>query len=42
MRILAVISGDYGARHVDNIRTRGPQEWKLESWDAPKIGRAHV
>jgi hypothetical protein len=35
MRILAVISGDYGARHVENIRTHGPQEWIVESWDAP-------
>jgi len=37
MRILAVISGDYGARHVDNIRARGPKEWIIESWDAPTI-----
>jgi hypothetical protein len=35
MRILAVISGDYGARHVENIRTHGPQKWSLKSWDAP-------
>jgi hypothetical protein len=37
MRILAVISGDYGTRHVENIRTRGPKEWAVESWDAPTI-----
>jgi hypothetical protein len=37
MRILAVISGDYGARHVENIRARGPKEWQIESWDAPTI-----
>ena len=37
MRILAVISGDYGARHVENIRTRGPQSWEIESWNAPTI-----
>lgn len=37
MRILAVISGDYGARHVDNIRARGPKDWQIESWDAPTI-----
>jgi hypothetical protein len=35
MRILAVISGDYGARHVNNIREHGPNEWVIESWDAP-------
>jgi hypothetical protein len=35
MRILAVISGDYGARHVDNISKHGPQDWEIESWGAP-------
>ena len=35
MHILAVITGDYGARHVDNIREHGPEEWQIESWDAP-------
>lgn len=35
MRILAVITGDYGARHVQNISTHGPKEWSIESWDAP-------
>jgi hypothetical protein len=37
MRILAVISGDYGARHVENIRKRGPDDWTVESWDAPTL-----
>ena len=37
MRILAVITGDYGARHVDNIRANGPKEWQVESWDAPTL-----
>jgi hypothetical protein len=37
MRILAVISGDYGVRHVDNIRKRGPQDWDVASWDAPTL-----
>ena len=35
MRILAIISGDYGQRHVDNIRARGPAEWQVEVWRAP-------
>jgi hypothetical protein len=35
MRILAVISGDYGARHVQNISAHGPKEWTIESWNAP-------
>jgi len=37
MRILAVISGEYGQRHVDNIRRHGPQEWDLEVWRAPAV-----
>jgi len=35
MRILAIVSGAYGRRHVKNIRTHGPQEWELNSWQAP-------
>ena len=35
MRILAIITGDYGARHVQNISTHGPKEWTIESWNAP-------
>jgi hypothetical protein len=37
MRILAIISGDYGIRHVENIRTNGPQEWVINTWKAPSI-----
>jgi hypothetical protein len=37
MRILALISGEYGARHVENIQKRAPQDWSITSWDAPKI-----
>lgn len=37
MRILAVISGDYGIRHVNNIRNRGPAEWEISTWTAPAI-----
>lgn len=35
MRILAVVSGDYGRRHVDNIRTNGPTDWQVLTWQAP-------
>jgi hypothetical protein len=35
MRILAIISGEYGRRHVENIRAHGPAEWTLEVWQAP-------
>jgi hypothetical protein len=35
MRILAIITGEYGQRHVDNIRTHGPKDWRIEVWRAP-------
>ena len=35
MRILAVISGEYGRRHAENIRSHGPEEWEIEIWQAP-------
>jgi hypothetical protein len=37
MHILAIISGDYGRRHVDNIRAHGPHDWQLEVWQAPQV-----
>lgn len=37
MRILAIISGEYGARHVANIRQHGPQGWGVETWRAPAV-----
>jgi hypothetical protein len=35
MRILAIISGEYGARHVANLRENGPAHWEIETWMAP-------
>jgi hypothetical protein len=35
MKILAIISGEYGVRHVDNLRANAPQGWSVESWKAP-------
>lgn len=37
MNILAIISGEYGLRHVKNIQNHGPKEWNLTTWDAPKV-----
>jgi thymidylate synthase len=37
MRILAIISGEYGERHVANIQAQGPQTWQIEVWRAPAI-----
>ena len=35
MRILAIITGEYGQRHVDNIRSYAPDEWEIQVWRAP-------
>lgn len=37
MRLLAVVSGEYGYRHADNIKQTGPAHWTLEKWQAPGI-----
>jgi hypothetical protein len=37
MRILAIITGEYGQRHVDNIRAHGPADWQIEVWRAPAV-----
>jgi hypothetical protein len=35
MRILAIISGEYGVRHVGNLRAHCPNGWCIETWKAP-------
>lgn len=37
MRILAIISGEYGSRHVSNIQAHGPAHWQITVWQAPAI-----
>ena len=37
MKILAVISGEYGKRHVRNIREFGPKSWEIETWQTPPV-----
>lgn len=37
MKILAIISGDYGRRHVDNVRSHAPDTWSVETWLAPTV-----
>ncbi len=37
MRILAVISGEYGQRHIDNVVAYGPSTWTVEIWQAPAV-----
>ncbi len=35
MHILVIVSGEYGKRHVQNIRQFGPSSWQIETWQAP-------
>ena len=35
MRILGVITGQYGERHVSNVRQHAPEAWTIEQWRAP-------
>jgi hypothetical protein len=35
MKILAVVSGEFGRRKARIIREHGPQEWELHEWTAP-------
>ena len=37
MQILAIISGEYGQRHVENIKAHGPEIWSVGTWRAPAI-----
>ena len=37
MRILAIVSGEYGERMVANIRAHGPADWVTEVWRAPAV-----
>jgi thymidylate synthase len=35
VRILGVITGEYGERHIENVREHAPPEWTVEVWRAP-------
>jgi hypothetical protein len=37
VRILAIISGEYGSRHVANVRAHAPASWSIETWRAPAV-----
>ncbi len=37
MQILAIISGEYGQRHIDNVRKYGPDTWHINIWTAPAV-----
>ena len=35
MRILAVVSGEFGRRFAHNVREYGPKSWTVNAWTAP-------
>ena len=35
MQILAIVTGEFGHRNVRNIRANAPDNWSLETWQAP-------
>jgi hypothetical protein len=35
MNILAIVSGEYGNRHVRNIKEHGPNTWQINIWQTP-------
>ena len=35
MKILAIVSGEYGKRHVRNIKEHGPEHWEINTWQTP-------
>ena len=37
MKVLAIVSGEYGIRHVANIKKNGPAGWSLQTWEPPRI-----
>ncbi len=37
MRILAIVTGEYGHRHVANLREHCPSDWSVEVWKAPAV-----
>jgi hypothetical protein len=36
MRILVLKTGDYGQRHIDNLREHRPDHWSVDSWQTPR------
>lgn len=37
MRILVLVTGEYGRRHVENLHAHAPEAWHIEAWDAPRL-----
>ena len=37
MRILVVLTGEYGRRHAANVRAHCPPDWEVAEWRAPTL-----
>ncbi len=37
MRILVIYQGEYGKRHLENIRRHAPSDWIIEAWQSPGV-----
>ena len=37
MKILAIVTGEYGNRHVRNITEHGPKNWEINTWKTPPV-----
>lgn len=37
MRVLIIVSGEYGRRHAANVRDHAPATWQVEVWQAPAV-----
>ncbi len=37
MRILVLVTGEYGWRHVENLRQHRPAGWEIAAWETPRI-----
>lgn len=37
MRLLVLVTGEYGWRHVRNMQEHAPSTWKIATWETPKF-----
>jgi len=37
MRLLAIVSGEYGQRHLKNLQEHGPRTWEFHTWKSPPV-----
>ena len=37
MQILVLVTGEYGWRHVANLRQHAPADWTIHTWETPRV-----